>query len=103
MPRGLAVVQAALMVESGSYTLYDRIVIATCPPAVQLERLMKRDGLSESQAMERIRSQMSQEEKARYAHHVVDTRGGFESVRTRTAEVFRELQKGVERNRGSAV
>jgi dephospho-CoA kinase len=91
LPSGVAVVQAALMVESGSYKLYARIVLVTCPPHLQLARLMSRDGSSEEQARSRISAQMPQAEKARYAHYCIDTAGGFDSTREQAVDVYRRL------------
>ena len=39
-PQGVAVVEAAIMVETGSYKAYDRLVVAACPVAVQIERFV---------------------------------------------------------------
>ena len=90
-PAGIAVVQAALMVESGSYRLYDRIIVVTCPPEMQLARLVSRDGSSKEHARTRILSQMPQEEKARYAHYRIDTAGGFDATRDQTVRIYRRL------------
>ena len=38
------------MVETGSYRLYDRLLVVACDPDVQLRRLLDRDGSSEAQA-----------------------------------------------------
>ena len=91
MPRGLAVVQAALMVESGSYTLYDRIVIATCPPAVQLERLMRTRGLSEIEARLRIEAQPPQSEKAALANVVIENNGTFDQLRRQVQRHWQDI------------
>ena len=45
-PNGIAVVDAALMIESGGYKRFDKLIVVHCRPDVQLERLMARDGLS---------------------------------------------------------
>jgi dephospho-CoA kinase len=91
LPSGVAVVQAALMVESGSYRLYDRILVVTCPPDLQLARLMSRDGSSAEQARSRIEAQMPQAEKVRYADYCIDTGGGFDSARQQAADVYVRL------------
>jgi dephospho-CoA kinase len=60
---------------------------------LQLERLMRRNGLSREDAVSRIAAQMPQEEKLRHADFRVDTSGGFEEARRRAAEVYGELKK----------
>ena len=92
-PDGIGIVDAALMIESGGYQRFDKLVVVHCRPEVQLERLMLRDGLSRDEAQRRINSQMPQEEKQRYADYLIDTSDGFEPTRVRTKQVFEELLK----------
>src|SRR4029450_1287579 len=77
-PTGIGIVDAALMIESGGYARFDKLIVVHCRPEVQLERLMLRDGLTRDQAQRRIDSQMSQEEKQRYADYLIDTSDGFD-------------------------
>jgi dephospho-CoA kinase len=92
-PEGIAVVDAALMIESGGYRRFDRIVVVHCRPEVQLERLMRRDNLTREEAERRIAAQMSQAEKLRYADFDVDTSDGFEVTRQRVAQLYAELRQ----------
>lgn len=91
-PDGIAVVDAALMIESGGYKRFDKLIVVHCRPEVQLERLMLRDGLSLAEAKQRIGSQMPQEEKQRYADYLIDSSDGFESTRQRTIDVYHKLR-----------
>ena len=91
-PRGIAVIDAALMIESGGYKRFNKIVVVYCDPAIQLKRLMSRNNLSETEALRRIGSQMPQEEKKHYADFLIDTSKGFEDTRRRTIEVFDQLK-----------
>ena len=90
-PDGIAIVDAALMIESGGYRRFDRLIVVWCEPEIQFERLIKRDGLSESDARRRIASQMPQDEKKKYADFLIDTSGGFEATRERCRQVHSEL------------
>jgi dephospho-CoA kinase len=90
-PRGVAVIDAALMIESGGYKRFTKLVVVWCEPEIQLQRLMARNNLSEAEALKRIEAQMPQEEKKRYADFLIDTSGGFETTRKRTIEVFGQL------------
>jgi dephospho-CoA kinase len=92
-PQGTAVVDAALMIESGGYRRFDKLIVVHCRPEVQLQRLMSRDGLSREQAEQRIASQMPQEEKRKFADFLIDTSDGFESGRQQTKKVFEQLRK----------
>jgi dephospho-CoA kinase len=91
-PRRIAVVDAALMIESGGYRRFDKLIVIHCRPEVQLERLISRDGLSPEEAESRIAAQMSQAEKMKHADFLIDTSEGFDSARAQTETVFRQLQ-----------
>jgi dephospho-CoA kinase len=91
-PHGVAVVDAALMIESGGYRRFDKIVVVHCRPEIQLERLMTRNNLLREEAERRISAQMPQEEKMRYADYLIDTSDGFDATRRRTEEVYRALK-----------
>ena len=95
-PNGIAIVDAALMVESGGYKRFDKLIVVHCRSEVQLQRLMARDNLSREEAEKRIGAQMSQDEKKKFADYLIDTSDGFEAARTRTTEIYEELRAGLE-------
>ncbi len=90
-PDGIGIIDAALMIESGGYKRFDKLIVVHCRPEVQLERLMLRDKLSRDEALRRINSQMPQEEKQKFADYLIDTSDGFELTRARTVEVHNQL------------
>jgi dephospho-CoA kinase len=90
-PNGIAVVDAALMIESGGYKRFDKLIVVHCNEAEQLRRVMARNNLSREAAEQRIRAQMPQDQKMKFADYLIDTSGGFEEARTRTTSVYREL------------
>jgi dephospho-CoA kinase len=90
-PRGLAVIEAALLVEAGYYKKLDRLVVCSCRPEQQLERLRAR-GLSEEQARQRIAAQMPIAEKLRYADDVVDCSGTLEETVRQTDALVDRLR-----------
>lgn len=92
-PHGIAIVDAALMIESGGYKRFDKLIVVHCRPEVQLERVMARNNLSREEAERRIGAQLSQEEKKSFADYLIDTSDGFEAARKRTEEVYEELTK----------
>ena len=91
-PDGIGIVDAALMIESGGYRRFDKLIVVHCRPEVQLERLMLRNGISREEAQRRIDSQMPQEEKQKFADYLIDTSDGFEPARKRTVEVYQLLR-----------
>jgi dephospho-CoA kinase len=91
-PDAIAIVDAALMIESGGYKRLDKLIVVYCQPEIQLERLMKRDDISREEAERRINAQMPQEEKKRHADYLIDTSEGFDSARQQTTAVWQELR-----------
>jgi dephospho-CoA kinase len=91
-PSGIAVIDAALMIESGGYKRFDKLIVVHCGPEVQLERLISRNNLSRAEAEKRIAAQMPQEEKKKFADYLIDTSDGFEAARKRTEDVYGELR-----------
>jgi dephospho-CoA kinase len=92
-PQGIGVIDAALMIESGGYQRFDKLIVVHCRPEVQLQRVMKRDGVSREEAEQRIQSQMPQEEKVKFADFSIDTSKRFEETRMQIEGVFRKLQE----------
>lgn len=88
----LVFVDAALMIESGGYKRFDKLVVVWCEADIQLRRLMARDGLDEATAKQRIAAQMTQDEKKRYADYLIDTSNGFEVTRAEVVNLARELR-----------
>ena len=91
-PRGVGIVDAALMIETGSYKRFDKLIVVCCRPELQLERLVKRDGLTVAEAGRRIASQMPQEEKKRFADYLIDTSDGFDETRAQAGAVYERLK-----------
>lgn len=89
---GIAIIDAALMIESGGHSRFDKIIVVWCASDIQLQRLMTRNNLTEAEALKRINAQMPQEEKKHYADYTIDTSEGFEAARQRTIEVFEQLK-----------
>ena len=87
----IVIVDAALMIETGGYKEYDRLIVVACPPAMQLARLMARDGLAENEARARIDSQMPTDEKISFADYVIDTSGAFESTLYQVDAIYRRF------------
>lgn len=92
-PHGIAVVEAAILIETGSFRRYDRIVLVTCREDQQVERALRREGSSPSDVTARLSRQMPLEEKRKYAHFVVDTSGEKEETVRQTCAVFQELRR----------
>jgi dephospho-CoA kinase len=91
-PDAIAIIDAALMIESGGFKRFDKLIVVHCQPEIQIQRLMKRNNLSREEAALRVKSQMAQEEKMKYADYLIDTSGEFENTRTQVEAVWRKLR-----------
>ena len=83
--------EAALTIEAGFADFFDKIIMTYCKKEVQIERLMERDGISQKQAMKKIKSQMQPQEKLKYADYIIDTSGSLQSTVEQTERVYRNL------------
>lgn len=91
-PDGIAVVEAAILIETGSYRRFRKIVLAVCPEAEQIRRAMARDGLTEAEARQRLSRQMPLEEKRKFADYIIETSGSVAETEKQTRIVFDRLR-----------
>ncbi len=87
----LAVADIPLLFETHHEGLFDRVIVTTCSPARQIERLKERNGLTEEEARQRLQTQWPIEEKARRAHYLIETSGTFEETDKQVDRVFAAL------------
>ena len=92
-PDGIVVTEAAILIETGSYKDYDRLIIAVCRPEQQIQRAMERDGLSREAVLDRLSRQMPLEDKMKYADFVIDTSGPKENTLQQTRAVYESLRR----------
>jgi len=92
-PDGIAVTEAAILVETGSYKDYDRLIVAVCRPEQQIERSMERDGVSREEVLNRLSRQMPLEEKVKHADFIIDTSGTKEDTLQQVRTVYESLRR----------
>lgn len=100
-PRAIVVVEAAIMIETGSYTRYDTILLALCARETQIARSMRRDQLTREEVEARLARQMPLAEKIPYAHFIVDTDHTKEETTLRARQVYESL-RALEQSKHSA-
>lgn len=91
-PDAVAVVEAAVMIESGSYKRYDRLLLAACPRAMQMARFAARERSTAAAAEARLERQLPLEEKRKYADFVIDTSGNKAATLARVRDVYDKLR-----------
>jgi dephospho-CoA kinase len=82
-----------LLFETGRQGDFDRVVVASCAPDVQLRRVVERDGLSEDDARARLATQWPTEDKARNADYVIRTDGTFDDTDRQIDELVARLDR----------
>ena len=94
---GIAVTEAALLVETGSAARYHRLVVVTAPARERLRRLVLR-GMTETDARRRMAAQMDPEEKATHAHYLIDNGGRLEATRAAVKILLGDLEADLDRH-----
>ena len=89
----IVIVSAAVLVESGAAKRFDRIVVISCRPAVQLRRLMRRDGLDRQRARARLAAQLSDAERRKGADHIIQNSGSRLRTRRQVHRLARQLRR----------
>ena len=92
-PHGIVVMEAAILIETGNYKRFDRIVLVTCREEQQVERAMRREGSTEADVRARLSRQMPLEEKRKFAQFVIDTSGEKEDTVRQTRAVYETLRR----------
>jgi len=86
----VVILEAPLLVEANWTSLVDEVWVTVASETAVLKRIKKRTGLSEQQALARIRSQLSPEEQVRRADVVIDTDCSLDELRTKVKKLWQK-------------
>jgi dephospho-CoA kinase len=64
--------EAAILIESGAYQQLDKVILVTADKHERIKRIMTRDQITEEEVMQRVRNQMSDEEKVHFSDYIVE-------------------------------
>jgi dephospho-CoA kinase len=92
-PDAVVIMDVPLLLETGMQKNLAEVIVVYVPETIQLERLMRRDGIDEQAAMARIRSQMPIEQKRQQATIVIDNSGSLADSRRQVMAIFRRLEQ----------
>lgn len=87
----LAVLDIPLLFETGSDKRCDAVIVVSAPAAVQKQRVLGRDGMTEEKLQAILAKQMPDEEKRRKAHFVIDSSRGLRDARCQVRDILRCL------------
>ena len=95
-PNAIAVVEAALIIEAGIASHFDKLIVVTCPLERRLQRLAARSGIDLASAQRemnrRVAAQMPDDQKAKAADYVVENSGSLGHTERQVDKIFKELQ-----------
>jgi dephospho-CoA kinase len=92
-PRGIAVIEAAILIETGSHQRFDKLIVVVCEEQQQIERSMKRDGVGRERVRARLSRQMPVSEKRKFGDFIIDTSGTKEETLRQARAVYDALRR----------
>ncbi len=89
----VAIVEAALIHEKGRRGMFESVIGVRCGKRLQVERIMRRDGITRKEALRIVASQMDPEEKVRASDYVIDNSGDLARTRAQVRALAEKLRK----------
>ncbi len=86
------IVDAALLIENNLTELVDELWLVTTSEHIQINRIMKRDSITKKEAKLRIESQMTIEEKKKFADNIIDNSVSLERLNKRITSLWQEFK-----------
>jgi dephospho-CoA kinase len=83
-----------LLFENHAESRVDKVVVVTCDPALQRQRVLERPGMTEEKFQMILARQMPDVEKRKRADFVIDTGLGLDHAARRVEEILLELRSG---------
>jgi dephospho-CoA kinase len=88
----IVILDVPLLIEAGMDKGLEEVILVYTPEQIQIKRLIERDGISDEDALLRVRSQMPIEKKREFATFIIDNSGPIEATKKRALEVFNYLR-----------
>lgn len=86
--KAVIITHAAKMIESGSFSNYDALIVVTADKNIQLERLIKRDNITYEQAQKILNNQLSNEERLKFAKFIIDNSSDIDNLYKEVKRVY---------------
>ena len=91
-PEAVVIIDSALLIESQNYKNVAKVIIVQSTQELQIQRVMNRDGESRALVENRLKSQMSLEEKLNYADYVLDNTSGRDQLKSQVHRLYTEFK-----------
>ena len=90
-PKAIVILDAPLLIELGFQDFVEKLIVVSVDKKTQVERTIKRDNSSETEALLRIKSQMPVSEKIKFADYIIDNSGSRDETSKMVKKIFSEL------------
>ena len=91
-PEAVVIIDSALLIESQNYKNVAKVIIVQSTQELQIQRVMNRDGESRASFKNRLKSQMSLEQKLNYADYVLDNTSGRDILKSQVHRLYNEFK-----------
>lgn len=95
-PNGVAMVEAALLIEAGAADRFDKMIVVTCHTEQRVERFARRQKIdlekARAEVARRMAAQLPDEEKIKAADYVIDNSGAVEHTREQVGQIWGKLR-----------
>ena len=91
-PKAIVIIDSSLLIESQNYKNVAKVIIVQSTQELQIQRVMTRDGESRALVENRLKSQMSLEEKLNYADYVLDNTNSRDHLKSQVYRLYTEFK-----------
>lgn len=89
--------ESAILIEHGNQGNFDAVILVQCPENIRFERIQKRDGLTLAEVKARSRFQWPEEEKIKYADHLIENTT-LEQAKQQLSSVISSIRKQLQKD-----
>jgi dephospho-CoA kinase len=101
-PCSVVIIDFPLLFELSLNEKFDKVILAYVPRAVQLERIIERDGLAKEEVEKRLNAQISIEEKRSLSDYIINSEEGLNDTRNQVRKVIHELKELAKKKEGDS-
>ncbi len=99
-PFSIVIIDFPLLFELDLNKRFDKVILVYVPRAVQLRRLIKRDGIVKEEVEKRLNAQLPIEEKRSLSDYIIDNEGSLNDTRDQVRKVIHELRELAKKKKG---
>lgn len=89
----VVILRAPLLIEAGLLGLVDKVILVTAPLNMRIERIRKGRGLSENECRQRLRAQLSDEERLKVADYCVANDGSIDGLKKKVDVLWNKMKE----------